>query len=93
MARQSQSTAPTELAYPQPVDESSGPCAFPSCSRSASVTVRLLVEEDESMLAACDRHADWLRRYVQEDGAVQVVDEVPHVPAERFGEDDLAELA
>lgn len=75
------------------MDESSGPCAFPLCSRSASVTLQLLVEEEESMLAACDRHADWLRRYVQEDDAVQVVDEMPHMPAERFGEDDLANLA
>jgi hypothetical protein len=52
-----------------------------------------LVEEEESMLAACDRHADWLRRYVQEDDAVQIVDEMPHMPAERFGEDDLANPA
>ena len=79
--------------YPQSVDESSGHCAFPLCSRSASVTLKLLVDEDASMLAACDRHADWLRRYVQEDDAVRVVDEVPQGPAERFGEDDLADLA
>ena len=73
------------------MDDSSGRCAFPPCSRSATVTVRLLVEKDESMLAACDRHADWLRRYVQEDDAVQVVDTAR--VAERFGEDDLADLA
>ena len=82
-----------EGGYPQSVDESSGHCAFPLCSRSASVTLQLLVEEDASVLAACDRHADWLRRYVQEDDAVRVVDEVPQGPAERFGEDDLADLA
>ena len=75
------------------MDESSGHCAFPLCSRSASVTLKLLVDEDASMLAACDRHADRLRRYVQEDDAVRVVDEVPQGPAERFGEDDLADLA
>lgn len=75
------------------MDEPSGPCAFLLCTRSASVTLQLLVEEEESMLPACDRHADWLRRYVQEDDAVQVVDEMPHMPAERFGENDLADLA
>ena len=53
--------------------------------------MRLLVEKDESMLAACDRHADWLRRYVQEDDAVQVVDTAR--VAERFGEDALREIS
>jgi hypothetical protein len=68
------------------VDESPGPCAFALCSRSAKVTLELLVEEEASILAACDRHADWLRGYVQEDGAVQFIDEMPLVPGKRFAE-------
>ena len=62
------------------MDESPGPCAFALCSRSAKVTLELLVDEEESLLATCDRHADWLRGYVQEDDAVQVIDEMPLVP-------------
>ena len=62
------------------MDESPGPCAFALCSRSAKVTLDLLVGEEESILAACDRHADWLRGYVQEDHAVQVIHEMPLVP-------------
>ena len=54
------------------------------CSRSAKVTLDLLVEGEESVLAACDLHADWLHVYVQEDDAVQVMDEMPLVPGERF---------
>jgi hypothetical protein len=75
------------------MDESSGPCDFPLCYRSASVTLQLLVEDDASILTACDGHADWLRRYVEEDEAVEVVDSVPHGPPKGFGEDDLANLA
>jgi len=86
-------TAPTGGGYLTAVDESSGPCAFPLCSRSAQLTLRLLVEEEESILAACDRHAEWLRDYVQEDGAVLVLDEMPVVPEEGSAEDDLADPA
>jgi hypothetical protein len=59
------------------VDESSAPCDFPLCSRSVSIRLRLLVDQDESMLGTCEQHAEWLRRYVQEDDAVEVVDELP----------------
>jgi hypothetical protein len=76
-----------------PMDDSSGACDFPLCLRSASVTLQLLVEDDESVLAACDGHADWLRRYVQEDDAVEVVHAVPNPSPGRFGEDDIADLA
>ena len=62
------------------------PCAFPLCSRSARTALRLLVEEEESMLASCDRHAGWLRGYVHKDDAVQVIDETPLVPADRFAD-------
>ena len=75
------------------MDESPGPCAFAMCSRSAKVTLELLVEGEESTLAACDRHADWLRGYGQEDDAVQVIDEMPLSAGERFAEDDLADPA
>jgi hypothetical protein len=51
------------------------------------------VEGEESILAACDRHADWLRGYVQEDDAVQVIDELPLLAGERFAEEDLADPA
>jgi hypothetical protein len=57
------------------VDESPGPCAFTLCSGSAKVTLELLVEGEESILGACDLHADWLQGYVQEEDAVQVIDE------------------
>jgi hypothetical protein len=36
--------------------------------------VRLLVEGTESVLTTCQRHADWLRGYVQEDAAVRLVE-------------------
>jgi hypothetical protein len=75
------------------VDESPGPCAFARCFRSAEFTVELLVEGEESILAACDLHADWLRGYVREDDAVQVIDELPLLAGERFAEDDLADPA
>jgi hypothetical protein len=74
------------------MDELSGLCDFPLCLRSASVTLQLLVEEDESILAACDGHVDWLRLYVQEDDAVRIVDAVPHGPIGRLG-GGLADLA
>jgi hypothetical protein len=76
-----------------PMDESSGPCDFPLCSRSSIVMLRLLVEGDESILTACDGHADWLRRYAEEDEVVEVLDAVPQGSPEQFGEDDLAEMA
>ena len=73
------------------MDESPGPCAFATCSRSAKVTLELLVEGEESILAACERHADWLWGYVQEDDAVQVIDEMPLSAEERFAEHELAD--
>jgi hypothetical protein len=75
------------------VDESPGSCAFPRCSRSASVTLQLLVEGDESVLVTCDRHADWVRAYVDEDAAVQVTGDMPGVPGERSTPGDMANLA
>jgi hypothetical protein len=75
------------------MDETPGPCAFPQCSRSASVTLQLLVEGNESVLVTCDRHADWVRGYVDEDAAVQVTDDVPGVPRERFTPSDMANPA
>ena len=73
--------------------ESPGTCAFATCSRSAKVMLELLVEGEGSTLAACDRHADWLWGNVQEDDAVQVIDEMPLSAGERFAEDDLADPA
>jgi hypothetical protein len=81
------------MAVHAAVDDLSELFAFPGCPRSARVTLRLLVEEDESVLAACDRPADSLRCYVQEDDAVQRVDEVPQVQAEHCSEDDAANRA
>jgi hypothetical protein len=69
------------------------PCAFPRCSRSASVTLRLLVEGDESVLVTCDRHADWMRACADEDAAVQFTGDVPGVPGERSTTGDMANLA
>ena len=79
--------------YYKLVDELRGPCAFQRCSRSASVTLKLLVEGDESVLVTCDRHADWVRAYVAEDAAVQVTADVPGLPGERSTPGDMADLA
>ena len=79
--------------YYKLVDELPGPCAFPRCPRSASVTLQLLVEGDESALVTCDRHADWVRAYTAEDAAVQVKVDVPGVPGERSTTGDMASLA
>ena len=38
--------------------------------------MRLLVEGAEAVLTTCERHADWLRGYVEEDAGVRLVDTV-----------------
>ena len=55
--------------------ESPGPCAFPPCSHSAVVTMRLLVEERLSVISTCQQHADWLRSYVEDDRAVELLEQ------------------
>ena len=75
------------------MDEPPGSCAFAMCSRAATVLLALLVEEEESILAACERHADWLRGYVREDDAVRVMVEMPLMPGDRFAAGDLADPA
>ena len=57
--------------------ESLGPCSFPPCTQEAAVTLRLMVDGSESVVPTCPRHADWVRGYVEEDAAVQLVHEFP----------------
>jgi hypothetical protein len=51
-------------------------CIFVPCPRNAGVPLRLLVEGQESEVTVCQCHADWLRRYVEEDAAVQLLSEL-----------------
>jgi len=53
--------------------------------------VALLVDDQESVLVACDRHADWLRGYVQEDDAVRLIDVLPLVSNGGRPEGDVAD--
>ena len=39
------------------------------------VTLRLLVDGSSSVLPTCQRHADWLRAYAEEDDDVRFVDQ------------------
>lgn len=40
------------------------------------MTLRLLVDGSSSVLPTCERHAEWLRAYVEEDADVRLVDKV-----------------
>lgn len=51
-------------------------CALTPCPEPAVVTLRLLVDGSSSVLPACERHAEWLRAYVEEDADVRLVDKV-----------------
>ncbi len=48
-------------------------CIFAPCPRPAGKPLRLLVEGQESEVTVCPCHADWLRRYVEGDAAVQLL--------------------
>ena len=52
-------------------------CDFPPCSRPASATVRLVVDDDLTELSACPGHVQWLRDYAEQDAAVTHLDEGP----------------
>ena len=45
------------------------------------VTLRLLVDGSSSVLPTCERHAQWLRSYAEEDAGVRLVDQAsPTLP-------------
>ena len=45
------------------------------------VTLRLLVDGSSSVLPTCERHAEWLRAYVEEDADVRLLDQAsPTLP-------------
>ena len=47
------------------------------------VTLRLLVDGASSVLPTCERHAEWLRAYADEDADVRFVDQPsPTLPLE-----------
>jgi hypothetical protein len=50
-------------------------CAISPCANRPVVTLPLMVEGHESLVAVCEAHADWLRRYVEEDSGVQEIAE------------------
>jgi hypothetical protein len=52
-------------------------CALPPCRRDAVVKVWMLVDGQESVMATCQSHAQWLQGYVEEDAGVRVLDVVP----------------
>jgi hypothetical protein len=57
------------------------PCALGPCSEQAVVTLRLLVDGSSSVLPTCERHAEWLRAYVEEDADVRLLDQAsPTLP-------------
>jgi hypothetical protein len=37
--------------------------------------MRLLVEERLSVISTCQQHADWLRSYVEDDTAVELLEQ------------------
>lgn len=44
------------------------------------MTLRLLVDGSSSVLPACERHAEWLRSYAEEDAGVRLVDQAAPTP-------------
>ena len=51
------------------------PCALRPCPEPAVVTLRMLVDGSSSVLPTCQRHAEWLRAYAEEDADVRLVDQ------------------
>ena len=49
-------------------------CVFRPCPNPAIVTLRLQVDERETVLATCLGHADWLGAYADEDPKVRFKD-------------------
>jgi hypothetical protein len=52
----------------------SASCAFPPCPQPAVLTLGLKVDGCDLALPTCQRHADWLARYTQDDAAMSLVD-------------------
>jgi hypothetical protein len=49
-------------------------CDFPPCPNAASRYLRLWVEGSDTVLSACERHAEWLQSYEAMDTQVRIVD-------------------
>lgn len=60
--------------------EPTGRCVFRPCPEPVVVTLRLLVDERETVLMTCLGHADWLSDYAEEDPTVRFADGVPEAP-------------
>ena len=52
-------------------------CAFPPCPQPAVLTLGLVVDGCDLVLPTCERHADWLASYTQDDAEVSLVDRMP----------------
>ena len=70
--------------------EPKGRCNFRPCPDPAMVTLRLLVDERETVLTTCLRHAHWLSDYAEEDPTVKFADGIPAPLSRQAGNETLA---
>ena len=62
-------------------------CAIPRCPHQAVAALRLLIDGHDVVLPMCQRHAQWLDAYVEEDAKVWLVGRLPKAPQEPVAED------
>jgi hypothetical protein len=67
------------------------PCAIPQCPHQSVAAIRLLVDGYDAVLPMCQRHADWLCTYVEEDANVRLVDCRPEATREPVAEDGASD--
>jgi hypothetical protein len=51
-------------------------CDLGPCAKPARFAAQVLVEGRRSVVRACQRHADWLRVYVEQDPYVRLIGEI-----------------
>ena len=68
-------------------------CDFLPCPNPAIVTLRLGVDEHETVLATCLAHADWLGAYAEEDPNVRFEDADAPAPRPSLPEEEAGTLA
>ena len=73
--------------------ESTGRCVFRPCPNPAIVTLRLLVDERETVLTTCLGHADWLSDFAEDDPTVQFADGIPASPPAPLTQEGTGTLA
>ena len=61
------------------------PCAIPQCPHQAVAALRLVIDGHDAVLPMCQRHAQWLCAYVDEDFNVRLVN--PEATQEPVAED------